>query len=123
MNAIGLKAIPTFRITNYRKALDFYCDFLGCSMDWEHRFGPEDPVYMQVSKYGLVLHLSENNRFQTGGVVFVTTTAIDEYAKELNGRRSNMPVTVSDTPWQTRQMEIEDPFGNLLRFNEPLPAK
>lgn len=33
------KAIPTFRILDYRTAVDFYIVFLGFEIEWEHRFG------------------------------------------------------------------------------------
>jgi glyoxalase superfamily protein len=43
------------------KAREFYLDFLGFQVDWEHRFEPGLPLYMQVSKDGCVLHLSEHH--------------------------------------------------------------
>jgi len=39
---------PIFRIFSLEKAREFYIDFLGCKVDWEHRFEPSAPVYMQV---------------------------------------------------------------------------
>lgn len=42
MGEIILKGIPTFRILDYKKAIDFYIQGLGFSLDWEHRFGPND---------------------------------------------------------------------------------
>lgn len=30
-------------------------------VDWEHRFEPGFPLYLQVSRDGLVLHLSEHH--------------------------------------------------------------
>ncbi|MES2780859.1 MAG: glyoxalase superfamily protein [Bacteroidota bacterium] len=113
------KAIPTFRILDYQTAIDFYVDFLDFEIDWEHRFGPSDPVYMQISLNGLMLHLSENNRFRTDAVVFVDTKNIKAFHKELQERNPIRKIQeIERTPWQTLQLEIKDPFGNLLRFNE-----
>jgi ribosomal-protein-alanine N-acetyltransferase len=39
---------PIFRIFSLEKAREFYIDFLGCKVDWEHRVEPSAPVYMQV---------------------------------------------------------------------------
>lgn len=119
MDAVTFRAIPTFRILDYKKAKEFYVEFLGFKIDWEHRFGENETVYMQVSKNGLILHFSENKRFQTGMIVFVETTGIENFHDELS-KKSNGILTpdVSVTNWNTKQMEIEDPFGNLLRFNE-----
>ena len=121
MNNFDFKAIPTFRILDYQKAMAFYVDYLGFTTDWEHRFGSTEPVYMQVSKNGLVLHLSENKRFKPGVIIFVETKNIIEFHKELKNKEApNLPPELVQTPWQTLQLEIEDPFGNLLRFNETI---
>jgi len=119
MSRIEFKGIPTFRILDYEKAIKFYVDFLGFNLDWEHRFSETEPVYMQVSKNGLTLHLTENTRFQTEVIVFVETKGIVGYYMEISKKDASIP-KVSSTPWQTKQMEIEDPFGNLLRFNEKI---
>ena len=54
------RTVPIFRIFSLEKAREFYLDFLGFKVDWEHRFEPDAPVFMQVSRDGLVLHLSEH---------------------------------------------------------------
>jgi len=60
MHRVEFKGIPTFRILDYKKAIKFYVEYLGFEIEWEHRFGQTEPVYMQISKNGLILHLSEN---------------------------------------------------------------
>ncbi len=119
MSNYKLKGVPTFRITNYKKAIEFYIDLLGFSIDWEHRFGKTEPVYMQISKNGLVLHLSENKRYKTGVIIFVETKGIEKFRDSILNRKSkNQIPDILTTNWKTKQMEIEDPFENLLRFNE-----
>lgn len=119
MNTLTFKAIPTFRILDYEQAKAFYIEFLGFKVDWEHRFGENAPVYMQVSRNSLVLHLSENERFQTGMIVFVETTGLEEFHHQLSEKANGSLIPdILKTNWNTKQMEIEDPFGNLLRFNE-----
>ncbi|MEQ9299810.1 MAG: glyoxalase superfamily protein [Cyclobacteriaceae bacterium] len=119
MNEIVLKGIPTLRVLDYRKAMDFYIDGLGFVIDWEHRFGPSEPVYMQISRNGLTLHLSENKRFETGVIVFVDCKELTQFYADLINRKTKIELNKPEsTNWQTIQMEIEDPFGNLLRFNE-----
>ena len=41
--------IPILRIFDEAKACEFYIDFLGFMIDFEHRFGDDFPLYMQVS--------------------------------------------------------------------------
>ena len=38
-------AIPILRIFSVDKAKEFYVDFLGFKIDWEHRFGDNFPLY------------------------------------------------------------------------------
>src|SRR4051794_28673313 len=53
--------IPILRIFDEAKAREFYLDFLDFHLDWEHRFAPDLPLYCQVSRSGLMLHLSEHH--------------------------------------------------------------
>jgi len=50
MPEIGLKGIPILRITDVQRATQFYEDFLGFEVDWEHYYEEGAPVYMQVSR-------------------------------------------------------------------------
>ena len=56
------KTTPILRTFDEAKAKEFYVEFLGFKVDWEHRFEEGLPLYMQVSKDGCVLHLSEHHR-------------------------------------------------------------
>lgn len=55
------QAIPILRFFNEEKMREFYLGFLGMTVDWEHRFEPGTPLYCQLSRGGLVLHLSEHH--------------------------------------------------------------
>lgn len=55
------KATPILRIFDEAKAREFYVGFLGFAVDWAHRFEPGLPLYLQVSRDGLILHLSEHH--------------------------------------------------------------
>jgi len=54
------KTVPILRMFDEAKAKEFYVDFLGFAVDWEHRFEDGTPLYMQVSKDGCVIQLSEH---------------------------------------------------------------
>jgi len=119
MSEVELKGIPILRITDVQRAKQFYGEFLGFEVDWEHYYEEDAPVYLQMSRDELVLHLSENDRFTEGTIVFVETVGIDAFHEELSQKPGPWdPQAISSTPWRTQQMEIEDPFGNLLRFND-----
>lgn len=58
------KTIPILRIFDRAKVKDFYVGyvgFLGFAVDWEHHFEENTPAYIQVSRAGLTLHLSEHH--------------------------------------------------------------
>ena len=118
------QVVPIFRIFDEAKAREFYVSFLGFTIDWEHRFEPDMPLYMQVSRAGCVLHLSEHvGDACPGSTAFVRVTGIDEYHAELIAKKYKYyRPGVEFAPWNAKCMEVIDPFGNRLRFNEDLPA-
>ncbi|MTH64719.1 glyoxalase superfamily protein [Paracoccus shanxieyensis] len=110
-------AIPVLRSFDEGKARDFYCGFLGFSPGFQHRFHPGAPLYFEVERAGLKLHLSEHHGDATpGSTVFVQMSGVAEFHAELIGRDypNNRP-GLEDLPWG-RQVEVIDPFGNRLRF-------
>ena len=118
------RVCPILRIFDEAKAREFYVDFLGFSVDWEHRFGENFPLYMQVSRAGLVLHLSGHHGDATpGSTVFVETLRVEAYQRELVAKDyTYMKAGVEPLPWGM-QMEVTDPFGNRIRFCERLETE
>lgn len=110
------------RIFDEAKAREF-CDFLGFCVDWEHRFEPNLPLYMQVSRGNLVLHLSEHyGDCSPDSTVFVRMQGIDELHTELIAKNYKyLCPGVELAPWNDKTMELTDPFGNRLSLNEDLP--
>jgi len=46
------QAVPIVRIFDVAKAHEFYLGFLGFTVDWEHRYGDNFPLYTQISRAG-----------------------------------------------------------------------
>ena len=118
MDPITFTGVPTFRIHDVTQAKAFYIERLGFSLDWEHYYALDAPVYMQVSRDGLILHLSENVRFKESTIAFVVATGVESFRLDVVSRTNEPLPELEHTPWGTTQLEIEDPFGNLLRFNQ-----
>jgi len=115
------KAIPTFRIFSLEKAREFYLDFLGFKVDWEHRFSADAPVYMQVSRGGLAIHLSEHHGDGTpGSVAYVMTKGVADLHRELTDKnyRYNRP-GLQRQDWGMTELTVTDPFNNRITFGEP----
>lgn len=99
--------------------MEFYCGFLGFTLDWEHRFGENFPLYCQLSRAGMVLHLSEHSGDASPGArVFVPTTGVAAYQAELAAKNYRyMKPGLQKAPWGL-EMEVTDPFSNRITFCE-----
>jgi catechol 2,3-dioxygenase-like lactoylglutathione lyase family enzyme len=74
------RTTPIVRIFDEDKARAFYVDFLGFKVDWEHRFEPGTPIYMQISKDDCVLHLSEHHGDSIPGAgMRIQTNELEEF--------------------------------------------
>ncbi len=115
------RTVPILRMFSLEKAKEFYLDFLGFKIDWEHRFDANAPVYMQISRGSAVLHLSEHFGDGTpGSAVYFYMKGIEEFHREISAKnyRHARPGIV-DQSWGPREIMIDDPSGNKLRFGEP----
>ena len=113
------RVIPVLRIFSIEKAREFYLDYLGFRVDWKHRFEPSLPLYMQVSRGQLVLHLTEHHGDCTPGArVFVVTTGVIALHQELHGKAHGYSRPgLENEPWGT-SVTVTDPFQNRIAFNE-----
>ena len=116
------RAVPIVRIFSLDKAREFYLDFLGFKVDWEHRFEPDFPVYMQVSRDGLMFHLSEHHGDGTpGSRAYIYMTGVEALHRELSDKkyRYNRP-GLQKQEWGMTEMTVTDPFDNRITFAEPM---
>jgi len=114
------QAIPMFRVFDVDKAKDFYIRFLGFTLDWEHQIFDGSPLYMQVSRGDLLIHLTEHHGdCCPGSAAMVWMTGIENFHQELKARiEKGRHLDIEHAPWGARLMKFTDPFGNRLLFNE-----
>ena len=113
--------IPVLRIFDIAKADEFYLGFLGFKVDWDHRFEPNLPLYRQISRDQLVLHLSEHHGDGNPGArLRVMMAGVEALHAELAAKpyRYNRP-GLETMPWGMIEMGVIDPFGNSIRFCQP----
>lgn len=93
-------AVPIFRIFDYKKTIEFYVDWLGFKVDWEHKFGDDSPIYMQVSRDGIVLHLSEHHGdCSPGSKAYIEVDDVRNlYKKFAPGHTSTITLALSKRP-------------------------
>ena len=113
------QAVPIVRIFDVTMAHEFYLGFLGFRVDWEHRFGDRFPLYTQVSRNGLRLHLSEHVGDATpGGNMVVYMKGIGDFHKELSGKKYRLMMPGLEDEGTRLEVEVIDPFNNRIRFME-----
>lgn len=114
------KVIPVIRVFDYEKAKEFYIEWLGFTVNFEHSFHDGAPKYIEVERGGVTLHLSEHHGDATpGSQTFIWCTGIKEYHEELIGKnyKFNRP-GLEETFYEARAFTVHDPFGNRICFNE-----
>lgn len=117
--------IPILRSFDEGKLRAFYLDYLGFVIDWEHRFGPDMPLYLQVSRGDWVIHLSEHHGDACPGAALrLSTDKLDALFAEWQAKGyPNARPAIETMPWGCRELQVRDPFGNRLVFTEPLPPE
>jgi hypothetical protein len=119
------QVIPVLRIFDIAKADEFYLGFLGFKVDWDHRFDANSPLYRQISRAGLLLHLSEHHGDGSPGVhIRVMMRGVEAFQRELGSKDYRfMRPGLETTPWGMIETGAIDPFGNLIRFCERIEPK
>lgn len=118
------RAIPVLRIDDYAEAKAYYVDWLGFAIDWEHRFGPDFPVYMSLTRGSLTIHLTQHRGdCDGGGAVYFYLDDVPAYHAELAARRPESTERPVERDWGMCELTLTDPFGNRLRFGSPVAKR
>lgn len=113
--------MPILRVSDSDRVRHFYVDWLGFTIDFEHRFDPMMPLFTGVSRDETALGLGEHHCDGTpGSVVWIPARGLNAYREALlaNPIEQLRPAIDPDAP-AGPTMTITDPFGNELRFCEP----
>ena len=113
-------AVPVLRITSESGSLDFYRR-LGFSVEWEHRFAADMPLFVSIRRDGWHLFLSEHRGDAVPhGLVYLYAEDVDALheAWRSAGVECDAP---QDQPWGTRELQLIDPDHNRLRVGTQAP--
>ena len=114
------KAIPILRMFDVAKAKEFYIDWLGFTIEFEHQFEENTPYYIGIKRDNIEIHLSEHYGDATpGSKVFIICDEIEKYYNELQGRpyKYYRPC-LEKAFYGALEFSVQDPFGNKISFNE-----
>ncbi|MEV7169640.1 glyoxalase superfamily protein [Streptomyces sp. NPDC090085] len=107
------EVIPTLRVADAEAAVAWYAR-LGFAKQWEHRFEPGFPAFVEVARGAVRLFLSEHTGdARPDTLVYLRVRDVDAVAAEFG-------VQPEDAPW-AREIELRDPDGNRLRIGTPTP--
>ena len=115
---------PVLRMFDEAKAREFYVDFLGFEVVFEHRFSENFPLCLGLRHAGLAVHLSEHHGDASPGArVRIAVDDVAALARELGAKnyRYAKPGVPERTPWGTLELCFTDPFGNRLVFHQEVP--
>ena len=112
-----------FRIFDVGKAKEFYLDFLGFTLDWQHSFEYDLPGFMQVSLGPVAIYLSEHHGDGSPGakIVIATVGLVEYHAAIIAKNYRHARPGLEKQPWGETTMTIADPFYNHITFSEPGP--
>lgn len=116
------RTTPILRIFDEAKAREFYIDFLGFKVDWEHRFEAGLPLYLQISKDGCILHLSEHHGdCSPGAAMRIEAGQLEAFQAQLEAKAYKYArPNIVEMPWGSKDMSVHDPFGNRLTFTNAI---
>src|SRR5262245_56165073 len=103
--------VPIFRVTDAAAAGAWYAR-LGFAKQWEHRFEPHMPAFVEVARGDVKLFLSEHiGDARPDTLVYMRVADVDAVAAAFGAQ-------AEDAPW-AREVELRDPDGNRLRIGSP----
>ncbi|MFI4848234.1 MAG: glyoxalase superfamily protein [Gimesia chilikensis] len=113
-------SIPLLRMFDEAQAKAYYIDYLGFEVDWESRFSPTAPLYLQIHLGEATLHL--NGHAQADAPITevnIPVLGLQNFCDYLISKQAEYPKPIPVDPrYQGRNTDLNlyDPFGNLLVF-------
>jgi len=112
-------AIPLLHVSDSERAEDFYCRRLGFRRTFTYRIDHRkpDPSYIGLIRDGVKLHVSSfSGDGRSGAVAAFLVEDVDALHAELVSRGAPISLEPTDQTWGNREMYVEDPDGNKIRF-------
>jgi len=106
-------AIPIFSVDSLRASQAYYRDVLGFTVEWEDG---DPPDFGAVKRGDAVLFMCQRCQGHPGGWIMMFTPDVDRLHAELKGRGAIISRPPTNMPWRLREMLVQDPDGNTMRF-------
>ena len=113
--------VPVLKVEDATVSARFYCDVLGFTKDWEHRFSEDFPLYVSVSRGGLCFHLSEHAGGGSEKIdLYIRVRDVDQSYSELVKRGLEPEGPPEDREYGTRDFAFTDPDGHHMTLGANL---
>ena len=114
------RTIPTLRFYDVAKTREFYIDYLGFTVEFEHRFQDNAPLFMGVVRGDAKIFLSEHHGDGTPGAhIVIETDGVDELLAELKAKNYKyFNPSIQEQEWGTRDITVYDGCNNHITFSE-----
>lgn len=105
---------PILRVADLDASVAYYVERLGFSIQWR-----ADPV-ASVGRDGAALMLCVGDQGQPGAWVWGPTSDVDALYAEFERRGARLRHPPTNYPWGSRECQVSDPDGHVLRFGADL---
>ncbi len=104
---------PILHVRSLKASQAYYRDMLGFKVDWEYG---EPPDFGAVSRSHSVIFLCQDCVTPPGAWTMIFARDVDKLYDELRARHALIRQPPTDMPWGTREIQVADPDGNVIRF-------
>jgi uncharacterized glyoxalase superfamily protein PhnB len=108
------RAIPILRVASVDDSIEYYLQQLGFSLEWR----AEGMASVRRDKSSVML--CEGDQGQAGTWLWFSTSDVDALYAELESRGARLRHAPANYPWGSRECQITDLDGHVLRFGADL---
>jgi len=106
--------VPILRVADLAESIAYYVERLGFTLQWR-----AEPV-ASVGRGRASVMLCEGDQGQSGTWLWLSTNDVDILYQELRGRGAHLRHPPTNYPWGSRECQVSDPDGHVLRFGSDL---
>ena len=108
--------IPILRVRDLNESVAYYVNVLGFTHDWT------DGTVASVHRDRASAMLCEGDQGQPGTWLWISVSDVDALYAEFEQRGGRLRHPPTDYPWGSRECQITDPDGHVLRFGADVLA-
>jgi catechol 2,3-dioxygenase-like lactoylglutathione lyase family enzyme len=107
------RVTPILRVNDLDASLNYYVGVLGFKVDWRD---DDRSLFASVSRDHCQCFLSVGDQGNPGSWMWIGVSDVDVLHEELLGKGAMVRHPPANYPWGSRELQIEDPDGNILRL-------